>query len=445
VRRAVVLAVVVLIGLACRAPMREVELVVWDGPRWPNPPPGHAGHDPRFAAGDRYAWLKGALAEFATRHPGVRVRLVEMNWPELALALASVTGPADLPDLAPLDEGTGRGVPHAWLVPGWLEPVDRYLDDKADFCPAALAACSFRGRLVGFPVSLDLPVLVLNRTLFAERNVALPAEGRWTWEEFAAAARRLTADRDGDGLIDAWGFGVGALRGQLELWPFLYLDGAEVLSPGLDAYTLDGPTGVRALERLVALVAEGVAHPETGTAATGALFRDFALGERRTVGILPLTVSTLQAYLPHSPLDRFEVAEYPIGEAGYPVTVARVSAYAVLAADRGAGRADASRRRRLAMELGNLLSSTSQGRLLAANFGAVPARAQVATAGNPTLARAFQMATWARALPPHPGWPEIDAVIQDELGLALRGDKGPEEALRAAGRKVREILDEAGR
>ncbi|MDQ7794224.1 MAG: extracellular solute-binding protein [bacterium] len=438
-----------LLVAACRGPAEPLTIVVWDGPRWPNPLPGQPGHDPRWTPGDRFSWLKGVLAEFQALHPGVQVQLVEMNWPDLAGALQRATDPADLPDLAPLDTGLGDGVPLTWWGRGLLEAVDRFLEDQTDFYPAALDAVRIGRRLVGFPVHLDLPVMLLNRELFAERGVPLPQNGRWTWEEFVEAARKLTFDRDGDGATDVWGFAVPALRGCPELWPFLYLDGARPLSPDLSRYTLY-PTAVEALTRLVELVAEGTAHPDTGTTATGRLFRDFALGDRQAIAIQPFSTWAILTCQGGDPFGvDLEVAEYPLGSTGLPVTLGRVTAFAVLAQDRGQGLAMAARRRRVTMELGNFLASAHQQHLLAVAHSALPARPSVAGlapfAGNPALGRALEMAAWAQATPAHPEWPRIDTAVQVELGLALRGEKTPAEALRDAGQKVRAILEEAGR
>jgi len=59
---------------------------------------------------------------------------------------------------------------------------------------------------VGFRPSL----LYVNVDLFQKSGVALPAQDKWdvpgwTWDDFLAAARKLTADTDRDGKIDQWG------------------------------------------------------------------------------------------------------------------------------------------------------------------------------------------------------------------------------------------------
>ena len=65
------------------------------------------------------------------------------------------------------------------------------------------------GKQYGIPYGIDVQFIVYNKTLFKEAGVPLPTDD-WTLEEFLAAAKKLTIDRDKDGRIDQYGF-----RGEL--------------------------------------------------------------------------------------------------------------------------------------------------------------------------------------------------------------------------------------
>lgn len=58
--------------------------------------------------------------------------------------------------------------------------------------------------------------MLLNLDLFEERGVEPPANGDWTWDEFFAAAEKLTFDRDNDGKTDVYGFSTYILPGYYE-------------------------------------------------------------------------------------------------------------------------------------------------------------------------------------------------------------------------------------
>jgi multiple sugar transport system substrate-binding protein len=60
------------------------------------------------------------------------------------------------------------------------------------------------GKQFGLPKYHGALALIYNRDLFDEYGVDYP-DGTWTHDDYLDAMRRLTRDRDGDGLIDLWG------------------------------------------------------------------------------------------------------------------------------------------------------------------------------------------------------------------------------------------------
>src|SRR5438132_1476144 len=72
----------------------------------------------------------------------------------------------------------------------------------ADFAPVPWRASFFRGHQLGLPLDVHPMGLYYNTRLFREAGI-VDAEGKArpprTWEEFLAAAGKLTRDTDGDG------------------------------------------------------------------------------------------------------------------------------------------------------------------------------------------------------------------------------------------------------
>lgn len=66
-----------------------------------------------------------------------------------------------------------------------------------------------QGRLYSFTRDYNCSLLFYNKDHFDAAGAAYPT-GDWTWEEMAAAAKKLTIDFDGDGIIDQWGLQGGA-------------------------------------------------------------------------------------------------------------------------------------------------------------------------------------------------------------------------------------------
>jgi multiple sugar transport system substrate-binding protein len=403
-----------------------VTLVVWDGPRWAD------------ENGNRYHWAQKKIAEFEASHPFVEVVFVPVEWNNLRAMLDVAKEAGRLPDVAPFDLSSG-GVSLEEVAGGLLEPVGNHVSSLKNVSPQAVEAYTYDGRLWGFPSTMTGHALLLNLDLFAERGVAPPVNGKWTWDEFAAACRRLTFDRNGDGKTDVWGFSTYVLPGYYEVWSFLYADGARPLSDDLTTYTLDSEAGVSALKRLTDLIqVDKAAHPMTGSSSVRTVFDLFADKGRQEVAIEPWSAWAID-YLKtqDKAIKNFAVAEFPTGVTGGAVSVGGTGGLVVFRQE------DVYRRGR-AMELANYLTSAASQYELSKGYRVFPTRRAALElqpfAGDAAYEKAAEVAFQAVSLPKHPRWPEIERVIQREVQMALLGIKSPEEALRDAGATIKPLL-----
>lgn len=115
-----------------------------------------------------------------------------------------------------------------------------------DYVSGALDNVTYRGKRWAIPIEGNPYGLFCNLALFRDAGIRrLPT----TWDETLAAAERLTADTDGDGQIDRWGYTQCTF--QLPLLLFAY--GCDYLSPdGTDA-GFDNQAGLDALRLYVRL------------------------------------------------------------------------------------------------------------------------------------------------------------------------------------------------
>lgn len=89
-----------------------------------------------------------------------------------------------------------------------LEPLDNYISsdfDLVDFAPNLLAAFKCGGKICGLPKDFSTLSLFYNKQLFREAGLTEPPQ---TWEELREVAKKLSADRNGDGRIDRYGLGI---------------------------------------------------------------------------------------------------------------------------------------------------------------------------------------------------------------------------------------------
>ena len=89
-----------------------------------------------------------------------------------------------------------------------LEPLNPYITpafDLADFEPSMVKAFKHNGKLYGLPKDFSTLALIYNKKALAAANISQPPQ---TWDELLAASKKLTIDRDRDGKIDQYGFGI---------------------------------------------------------------------------------------------------------------------------------------------------------------------------------------------------------------------------------------------
>ncbi|MEW6045802.1 MAG: extracellular solute-binding protein [Bacillota bacterium] len=404
------------------------EIVLWDAPRW------------RDEAGDQFHWIKAKIKEFEATHPGVKVTLVETPWAELAQKLSIAIAGRAWPDIAPVDI-SGGAINIQYLRQGVVEPLDSFLtrEELADFYPGALDAYTFEGKLYGIPTSMTVHSMMLALDHFRARGVQVPPKGRWTWDEFVQAMRKLTYDKDGDGKPDVYGFTTYILKGYYEAWPLLYMDGARPLSPDLSRYTFDSPQGVSALQKVLDLkFKEKVAPMELGSADVGGTFQAFANPEQRRIAVEPWAswaIATLRTN-PKYKMD-FAVVEYPIGASGKPVTIGGTGGWVVF-------RQPNKEKLAVVVELAKHLSTTQEQYAFARFYGTFPARKSVLPldpyGDNPQMQQAAQMLAFAEMVPMHQNWRQIDERIQAQLQIAFAGEKSAEQALKDAGVEAQQFL-----
>jgi multiple sugar transport system substrate-binding protein len=194
------------------------------------------------------------LEGFRERHPEIRIEFesITANYRERLLTSIAAGSP---PDVALLDNGSFGAAP--FIARGLLVNVAPYLDrigvDTSAYYPEVLAIFRRPGGLYAFPKDFNPIVVYLNKDLFEEAGVPLPAPD-WTWSDFLSIAKRLTRDRDGDGRLDTFGTRV---RRAFYLWqPWVWAAGGDVLSPDgrrASGY-LDSPETERAIRFLTDLV-----------------------------------------------------------------------------------------------------------------------------------------------------------------------------------------------
>lgn len=121
---------------------------------------------------------------------------------------------------------TGPEMTWQYIPPGWIEPLDGYLNnpeltdlewyDPDDFYEAAWKAQKWDGQtlghggygegpLYGIPATFEIMSVTYRTDLFEEAGITVDEGWPHTWEDIYTACKATTKDTDGDGEIDQYG------------------------------------------------------------------------------------------------------------------------------------------------------------------------------------------------------------------------------------------------
>ncbi len=424
----------------------KMVIEVWDFPR-----PGPHG----VATYAKDHWENQLLEEFQRMHPQVEIRFTRLSWTKGEQKLdISVMGNTP-PDVA------GSAMKFAYVERGLLEPIDTYLtpQDREDYYPGILEAFTYKGHIWAWPWYATVYTMVLNKDIFAERGVELPADGIWIWDEFVEKMQRLTFDRDGDGKIDVYGVGFNVMPGNNEAWAIIYGEGGRPLSSDGTSFTFDSPQALGGIQKLIDLEHKyHVALPNTGGLTQDNTWTLFSSPPGRTAVTCQGTwaISNLvktnktraennAKYLAQGkadmvrPLMNFAVACFPIGSSGQLLTASPgVGNWVVF-------RQEDPQKRRLCMELARFLTN-GRNQQYCRYMGTFPSRRSTGDLYADDPERSQYMRVVQQALPNmvirpfHPLWQKIDERIARQMQLTMLDRKTVQEAMATAGQEVEKLL-----
>lgn len=162
-------------------------------------------------AGHGYAAYTKLIKKFESDH-GITVNWQKFQWPDLQTKLAADMQSGQVADLV---EDDGSGWPLSYAATGDAYPLDEFIAADGekigypnDWQANALRNSRYQGKTYGIPLHLTCNLLFYNKTMFAAAGIEAPPS---TWDEFLAAARKLTKG-------DQYGVALNSDPGYLSPW-----------------------------------------------------------------------------------------------------------------------------------------------------------------------------------------------------------------------------------
>lgn len=152
---------------------------------------------------------KSAVAEWNRLHPESQVEYAQGTWSSIHDYLITCFETGDVPDVIHYESSAIID----FAVRGYLEDLSPLVSDdlKNDILDVAWASVRRSdGSLSGVPILMESLITLYNKDSFRQAGIVPPDMNHpWTWEDLRSAARSLTRDTNGDGVVDQWGAGMG--------------------------------------------------------------------------------------------------------------------------------------------------------------------------------------------------------------------------------------------
>lgn len=197
---------------------------------------------------------------FEAQNPGVTVTQTMIGTKEYWTKIRIQATQQKLPDVLTMSSGSLE----EWAKEGLLYNLDGFVknDDTFDHFYKSIfdAAKTISGTdsYYAIPFAHVTTVLYYNKDMFDAAGIAYPDES-WTWDDFLAAAKALTVDKDGDGKIDQWGYWGFGRYSNVEPW--VYANGGEYINRETMRFEPDA-NAMEALEFVTDLVLEHKVAPQ---------------------------------------------------------------------------------------------------------------------------------------------------------------------------------------
>ena len=381
---------------------------------------------------------------FSRAHPGVQVTLEAVtNGSEYRdRVLASIAAGAP-PDVVQLDNIDIPAFVNAGVLQDLAPYVERVGLRLSAFEPRVLDIFRRGGALYAIPKDFTPMMIAYNKDLFDRAGLPYP-RGDWTWDDFVAAAKRLTRDTDGDGAVDQWGFGLD--RRDFMWMPSIWALGGDVLCEGGTRATgcLDSPNSIWAFRAFTGLATRDSVTPRYFglRRSVGDQLRQFYSGRLAMIAAGHFWVPQLRPWAERGRI-RVGFAAFPHRAGFPPATVLYASGLAV---PRNV------RHKRLSVELAAFMADSLAQVTRAAGGLAIPALTsiarRVATADTTGWEAAFNGAVAAGRMPwgaRVAKWREVEDVLPDIIDRVVLNHEDVEAVLHDVARRVDHVLGAQGR
>ena len=213
-------------------------------------------------------WWREIIAEYERTHPDVKIEFTKVARNEYADTMTTLFASGAPPEIVHLASFEYQ----SFAENGWLEDLAPWAErsglDLSSW--AGQEKCVWNGETACIMLLYFGFVMAYNQAILDEAGIAVPETG----DEFLAAMRALTVDRNGDGIVDQYGTGHQTVKGNQYLTEMLnyVLDAGAYWTDAEGKPAMDTPEMAAALQRWKTVLDEGLTPMDLPSGDTRQLF-----------------------------------------------------------------------------------------------------------------------------------------------------------------------------
>lgn len=210
------------------------------------------------------AAIEQMVAAFEKANPDVDVEPIHLPYEEYTAQVTAMMQNGEAPDVGYL---SGLQAP-LWAQEGKVLDLTNLIQTDPFLSTTLLATRYYYapGKVAGVNTAVEATLLFYNRALFDEAGVPYPPSDptrAWTWDEFVAAAQKLTSDINGkhpgeQGFdpekIRTYGVAFDKTYEGWTFYPFIFSNGGQLVNEDGTRLLLDSPEATEAFQKLADLM-----------------------------------------------------------------------------------------------------------------------------------------------------------------------------------------------
>lgn len=320
---------------------------------------------------------------------------------------------------------------------GTVEPLDTYIAQSKtlklnDFYAEAVKPYYFNKKIYGIPQNLSSLVVYYNKNMFDKAGLPYPKDD-WTWDDFIRIAKALTKDTNADGIPEQFGLGTDAVV--FRMAPFVWQNGGDLVDNPEEPtrLTLDAPATRAALEWFMGF-------QTTHKVVPNRVLEKARVSEDRFMdGNLAMYLNSRRGVPTYRDIKTFDWDVAPLPRGKEQVGLLHSDAFFM---------ASASNNKPAAWAFIEFASSVEGQTILAKSGRTVPSLKSVAQSSaflnpneKPKNNKVFlDVIPYIRAVPIMETWPEIEALVSEDIERAYHGDVTLEKAIQTATERTRRLF-----